>query len=58
MSGYILHLEAYADMDEIWDFIAQDNLDAADRVRDGHASRRVSELLRSPGHFRIEVESE
>jgi plasmid stabilization system protein ParE len=34
MSGYILHPEAYIDIDELWEFIAQDNLDAADRVRE------------------------
>jgi toxin ParE1/3/4 len=31
-SGYALHLEAYADLDEIRDYIAQENPDAADRV--------------------------
>ena len=32
MIGYRLHPEAYADLDEIWEFIASDSLDAADRV--------------------------
>ena len=32
MSGFVLHPEALADLDEIWEFIAVDNLDAADRV--------------------------
>jgi plasmid stabilization system protein ParE len=32
MSGFVLHPEAFADLDEIWEFIAADNLDAADRV--------------------------
>jgi len=31
-SGYALHLEAFADLDNIRDYIAQDNPDAADRV--------------------------
>ena len=31
MSRYVLGLEAAADLDEIWDYIAQDSLDAADR---------------------------
>jgi plasmid stabilization system protein ParE len=31
-SGYALHPEAFADFDEIRDFIAQKNPDAADRV--------------------------
>ena len=32
MSGYALHPEAYTDLDEIRDYIAQDNPDAAGRV--------------------------
>jgi hypothetical protein len=32
MSGYAFHPEAAADLDEIWEYIAQDNVDAADRV--------------------------
>jgi plasmid stabilization system protein ParE len=32
MSAFALHPEAYADLDEIWEYIADDNLDAADRV--------------------------
>jgi toxin ParE1/3/4 len=31
-SGYALHPEAFADMDDIRGYIAQDNPDAADRV--------------------------
>jgi toxin ParE1/3/4 len=32
MTGYDFHPEAALDLDEIWEFIAGDNLDAADRV--------------------------
>jgi len=32
MSGYAFHPDAFADLDEIWEYIAQDNVDAADRV--------------------------
>lgn len=32
MSEFHLHPKAYADLDEIWDYIAADSLDAADRV--------------------------
>ena len=32
MIGYALHPDAFADLDEIWEYIAQDNIDAADRV--------------------------
>lgn len=31
---FVLHPEAYADLDEIWEYIAEDSLDAADRVRE------------------------
>jgi plasmid stabilization system protein ParE len=34
MKGYCLHPEAYIDLDEIWEFIADDNLDIADRLRE------------------------
>ena len=32
MSGYAFHPDAFADLDEIWEYIAKDNIDAADRV--------------------------
>jgi toxin ParE1/3/4 len=32
MSGYAFHPDARGDLDEIWHYIAADNLDAADRV--------------------------
>lgn len=32
MTGYDFHPEAEVDLDEIWDYIAADNLAAADRV--------------------------
>jgi plasmid stabilization system protein ParE len=32
MSGYILHPEAYDDIDRIREYIADDNPDAADRM--------------------------
>jgi plasmid stabilization system protein ParE len=32
MSGYTFHPEAFADLDETWEYIAEDNIDAADRV--------------------------
>jgi len=34
MRGFVLHPEAFADLDEIWEHIANDSLGAADRVRD------------------------
>lgn len=32
MTGFVFHPEALADLEEIWEFIAADNLNAADRV--------------------------
>ena len=32
MSEYAIHPEAFADLDGIWEYIAADNIDAADRV--------------------------
>ena len=47
MSGYAFHPEAFADLDEIWEYIAESNLDAADRVSaDIHAVLRT--LATSP----------
>jgi plasmid stabilization system protein ParE len=34
MSGYRFHPEAEADLDAIWEFIAEDSLEAADRMID------------------------
>ena len=34
MSGYVLHPAAYDDLEDIWEYLAADNIDAADRVRD------------------------
>ena len=34
-SGYALHLEAYADLDDIRYYLAEENPDAADRVISG-----------------------
>ena len=32
MSEFVLHPEAYTDLIEVWEYIAADSLDAADRV--------------------------
>jgi plasmid stabilization system protein ParE len=42
VTGFVLHPEAYNDLDEIWDYIAADNLVAADRVLD-----EIYQMLRS-----------
>lgn len=32
MIGYAFHPDAFADLDQLWEFIAANNVDAADRV--------------------------
>lgn len=34
MSGFVLHPEAFTDLEEIWEYIAADSLDAADGIRE------------------------
>jgi plasmid stabilization system protein ParE len=34
MSEFVLHPEAYTDLEEIWEYIAADSSDAADRIRE------------------------
>jgi plasmid stabilization system protein ParE len=58
MSKFVLHPEAYADLDEIWEYIAADNLDAADRVLD-EIHQAITSLVRFPqsGHARPDLTS-
>ena len=51
MSLYVLHPDASSDLEEIWEFIAEDNVDAADRVRE-EISRAILALVTFPqqGH--------
>jgi toxin ParE1/3/4 len=56
MSDYAFHPEAFADLEEIWEYIAQDNIDAADRVlADIHST--LATLAASPriGHRRPDL---
>ena len=56
MSGYAFHPDAFADLDEIWEYIARDNVDAADRlVADIHST--LTTLAGSPqiGHRRPDL---
>jgi plasmid stabilization system protein ParE len=32
VSGYAFHPDAFNDLDDLWEFIASDNIEAADRV--------------------------
>jgi len=58
MTGFVLHPEALADLDEIWGFIAADNLQAADRVVDEiHATIRSLVSFPHLGHVRADLTS-
>ena len=58
MSAFALHPEAYADLDEIWEYIADDNLAAADRVLE-EIFRTIRSLADFPhqGHKRPDLTS-
>lgn len=56
MTGFVLHPEAYTDIEDIWEFIAEDSLDAADRVRE-HIYEAIGKLISFPhqGHWRPDL---
>ena len=58
MTGYDFHPEAALDLDEIWEFIAEDSLDAADRVV-ADVLGRIDALVPFPhqGHRRPDLTS-
>lgn len=58
MNRFVLHPEAYSDLNEIWGYIAADNLDAADRVMD-EIYEAITFLVRFPktGHTRADLTS-
>lgn len=58
MSAYSFHPDAFADLNEIWEFIAQDNPDAADRVLEEIQSA-INMLVGTPhaGHLRPDLNS-
>jgi toxin ParE1/3/4 len=59
MSGFVLHPDAYADLDEIWEFIAADNLKAADNLLDEIYAAIGNNLVPFPhlGHSRQDLTS-
>jgi antitoxin ParD1/3/4/toxin ParE1/3/4 len=59
MSSFKLSPQAFRDIDEIWEFIAGDNLDAADRVRDEifSACEKLAEMP-GMGHQREDLADE
>jgi len=58
MSGFVAHPQAYTDLDQIWEYIAADNLDAADRVRE-EIYEAIQSLVPFPyvGHSRPDLTS-
>jgi len=58
MSGFVLHPGALTDLDEIWEFIAADNVTAANRVLD-EILETIRSLVSFPemGHARPELTS-
>ena len=58
MTGYDFHSEASIDLGEIWDFIADNNLDAADKVI-ADILAAIDALVAFPrqGHRRLDLTS-
>jgi len=58
MSGFVLHPDALHDLEEIWEYIATDSLDAADRVRE-EIYDSIQSLVPFPhvGHSRSDLTS-
>ncbi len=58
MSAFVLHPEACEDLDEIWEYIADDNLNAADRLLE-EIFRTIRSLADFPhqGHKRPDLTS-
>jgi plasmid stabilization system protein ParE len=58
MSKFVLHPEAYADLDEIWEYIAPDSIEAADRVLN-EIYQSITSLVGFPhqGHSRPDLTS-
>ena len=58
MNGFVLHPDALADLNDIWEFIAADNLNAADRVLEEiHETTRALVPFPQQGHARSDLTS-
>ena len=59
MKRFVLSPQAFQDIDEIWEFIAKDDIDAADRVRD-EIFEAFGKLADMPcmGHLREDLAKE
>lgn len=58
MNGFVLHPEAEADLIDIWEYIAADNINAADRVIE-EIYNKIQALVAFPhqGHSRPDLSS-
>jgi plasmid stabilization system protein ParE len=58
MTDFVLHPDAYADLDEIWEYIAAENRQAADRLLE-EIYQAVRSLIPLPhqGHHRTDLTS-
>ena len=58
MSGFVLHPQAHADLNEIWEYMAADNPDAAGRVLE-EIYEAIRALVPFPqvGHSRSDLTS-
>ncbi len=58
MSGFVVHPEALADLDDIWEYIAADNVGAADRLLE-EIYEAIRALVPFPqvGHIRPDLTS-
>ena len=58
MSEFVLHPDALKDLEEIWEYIAADNLDVADGVRE-EIYEAIKSLVPFPyiGHIRPDLTS-
>jgi plasmid stabilization system protein ParE len=58
MNQFVLHPEAYADLAGIWEYIAADNLGAADRViQEIYSKIQSLALFPHQGHMRTDLTS-
>lgn len=59
MSGYVFHPEVFADLDEIWEYIAEDDPEAADQVIEDIRDA-IESLVATPnkGHWRSDLTSQ
>jgi plasmid stabilization system protein ParE len=58
VSGYVFHPKALTDLEEIWEYIAEDSPEAADRVI-GEIQKAIQGLVPFPhqGHWRPDLSS-